>query len=210
MNGWKKAAGILVAMNGVGSGVAIFLQTGLGGDPIGILCDGISQALSIQFGHASLLYNLVLIVLAAVVASKHTGAGSIAYALMSGYFIDFYNQLLSVFELQQKGLYVRLPVYAVGIVLFTASLAILIHFKLGMNALDAVLWKISDRSGISYVVLRLITDLVYVAAGYLLGGTLGIGTVVCILTAGTMIKRFTACYALLEMRLRIKKEVAKA
>lgn len=210
MTRWKKIIGIFIAMNGVGCGVAIFLQTGLGGDPIGILCEGISRLLNIEFGHASLLYNVLLIGLAAVAASKNIGTGSIVYAALSGYFIDFYSRSLSVFELQHTLLPVKLSVYGAGILLFTMSLAILIYFELGMNALDALLWKVSERYQVSYVTVRLITDLSFVGIGYLAGGTFGIGTAVCFLTTGTLIKKFTGLFAAWQVKCQSNKEVAKA
>lgn len=75
MSGWKRLLGIFIAVNGVDCGVAIFLQTGLGGDPVGILCEGLSHLLRIRFGHASLLYNLLLIGLALLAAPKYVGIG---------------------------------------------------------------------------------------------------------------------------------------
>ncbi len=186
----KKIIGIFAVMNGVGLGVAVFLQTHLGSDPIGILCEGVHKSLNIQFGHASLLYNFLLIGLAFVCAKKNLGIGSIAYALLSGYFIEFYSWILSASQLASWVFTIRLLVFILGLFVFTMSLAVLIRFEFGMNALDALLYQLSTQIKIPYVVLRLLVDYLYVLVGYQLGGIFGIGSVICVLTSGLLIKGF--------------------
>lgn len=190
MSGQKRMLGIFAAMNGVGCGVALFLQCGLGSDPIGILCDGISRSLGIQFGNASLLYNLVMIILALLIAKKNMGAGTIIYAVFSGYFIDFYSWILTPLHLAEKIFIIKILVYLVGEVLFAFALALLIRFKLGMNALDALLYKIEEKTKIKYSMLRTGADFVYTVIGYLLSGVFGIGTVISILFTGTLVGVF--------------------
>lgn len=189
MHGWKKAAGIFAAMNLVGCGVGLFLQCGLGSDPIGLLCDGLAHSLGVQFGHASLLYNLVLIVLAAAAARKNLGAGTIVYALCSGYFIDFYSWLLSTLQLSGLPFVLRFGVCLLGECFFSSALALLIYFQLGMNALDALLYRLQTATGIRYAFLRMASDAVYTVTGFLLGGVFGIGTVVAILLTGNLVSR---------------------
>lgn len=190
MSKGKRALGIFAAMNGVGCGVGIFLQCGLGSDPIGILCDGISRSLGIQFGNASLLYNVIVIVLALLVAKKNMGAGTIVYAVCSGYFIDFYSWLLSPLQLSGRQMAIRLLAYLIGELLFAFALALLIRFELGMNALDALLYKLEEKTSVKYAILRTGTDFLYTATGFLLGGVFGIGTVLSILFTGTLVGKF--------------------
>lgn len=187
----RKWLGIFAAVNGVGIGVGLFLQCGLGSDPTGVLCDGISRALGLSFGHASLLYNLLLAVLAYFAANRSMGAGTIVYALCSGYFIEFYSRLLAGLHLSGSSLWLRLGLYAVGELVFAASLACLIHFKLGMNALDALLYKIEAKTNIRYSVQRTCCDLLYTAVGAALGGVFGIGTLVPVLLTGMLVAVFT-------------------
>lgn len=191
MSGMKRVLGIFAAMNGVGCGVALFLQCGLGSDPIGILCDGISRSLGIQFGHASLIYNIVLIVLSLCVAQKNIGLGTVIYAVFSGYFIDVYCWMLTPLHLSEQGFLTKICVYLVGELLFALALALLIRFKLGMNALDALLYKLEEKTRIKYSLLRTCIDFVYTLIGFSLGGIFGIGTVISILFTGTLVGIFT-------------------
>ncbi|CRZ34431.1 hypothetical protein DFR55_101204 [Herbinix hemicellulosilytica] len=187
----KKLMGVFIAINGVGCGISLFLQSGLGSDPIGVLCDGISRSLNISIGQASLIYNLIVILIAAIVAKGNLGLGTVIYALLSGYFIDFYNWIFAPLKIGELNFLGRLAVYVIGEILLAAALAMLIYFKLGMNALDAVLYKVNSLTGISYAVLRTGCDILYSILGVILGGVFGIGTLISFLTTGYLVGKFT-------------------
>lgn len=192
----KKVLGIFAAMNSVGLGIALFLQCGLGGDSVAVFCEGLQVALEIRFGHASLIFNLVMILISWIVSRKNIGMGTMVYALGAGYFIDFYSWILSPLHLQLLHMCIRLFIHILGMLLFALALAILIHFQYGMNAIDAILYKITDKFAIPYNILRTIFDVIAVIAGYVLGGTVGIGTILCALATGTLVKKFVSAMSI--------------
>ena len=104
-------------MNLVGIAVALFLASGLGSDSIGLLCDGIRHVLSISFGNASLLYNLLIIVAAFIVAKENLGLGTVVYALVSGYFIDFYGYVIELLKVNENIMAVRILSFIIGTML---------------------------------------------------------------------------------------------
>lgn len=65
---------IFVVVNLIGIAVALILKSGLGCDPIGLLCDGISKFFSIQFGIAVLIIAF--------------GVGTIISALVTGILVE--------------------------------------------------------------------------------------------------------------------------
>ena len=184
---WKKIGMIFLAMNLVGLAVALFLANRLGSDSIGLLCDGIRAATGLQYGNASLAYNLLVIVLAWLTARKNLGLGTIVYALCSGYFIDFYSWLLAPLSLGDQALVFRVLGFIAGQTALSLALAILIQMNLGMNALDALLYCLEKISHIPYAYLRTGIDISYVIVGTALGGTFGAGTICSVLLTGTMV-----------------------
>lgn len=187
----KKILFVFVAMNLVGAAVALFLENGLGSDSIGLLCDGISHTLGWRFGNASLVYNLVIIVVALLISKSNLGIGTVVYALCSGYFIDFYQWIFQPFQMMENPLALRILGFVVGQICLSLALALLIQLKLGMNALDALLYKIESLNKIPYAVLRTVTDLIYVIVGTIMGGTFGVGTICSVLLTGTMVSILT-------------------
>ena len=52
---------IFLAVYLIGIAVALMLESRLGCDPIGLMCDGLSRAFNIRYGTASFIYNIVII-----------------------------------------------------------------------------------------------------------------------------------------------------
>lgn len=183
------AAGIFAAMNFVGAGVALFLACGYGGDPIAVFCQGIQVSLGISFGTASLVFNFLIIGIALLVSKKNLGLGTISYALVSGYFIDFY-----LFLLKQTGFggwnpYIKIMSYFAGIFFLAEALAILIFMNSGMSAVDAVVCFLEEKLKIPYQLIRTLLDVTFVLIGFLLGGVVGWGTLLCAVATGTLVKK---------------------
>lgn len=187
----SKIVMVFVVMNLIGIAVALFLESGLGSDSVGLLCDGIRYTFLISFGNASLFYNLLIILIACLVARKNMGLGTVVYALVSGYFIDFYSWILTDIHLAEQDMLIRILAFAIGQCCLSLGLALLIQLNLGMNALDAVLYKIQNHTNFSYTIMRTGCDISYVVIGTVLGGTFGAGTICSVLVTGTMVTMIT-------------------
>ena len=161
----SKIVMVFVVMNLIGIAVALFLESGLGSDSVGLLCDGIRHTFLISFGNASLFYNLLIILIACLVARKNMGLGTVVYALVSGYFIDFYSWILTDIHLAEQDMLIRILAFAIGQCCLSLGLALLIQLNLGMNALDAVLYKIQNHTNFSYTNMRTGCDISYVVIG---------------------------------------------
>lgn len=187
----SKIVMVFVVMNLIGIAVALFLESGLGSDSVGLLCDGIRHTFLISFGNASLFYNLLIILIACLVARKNMGLGTVVYALVFGYFIDFYSWILTDIHLAEQDMLIRILAFAIGQCCLSLGLALLIQLNLGMNALDAVLYKIQNHTNFSYTIMRTGCDISYVVIGTVLGGTFGAGTICSVLVTGTMVTMIT-------------------
>lgn len=186
----KKYLFIFFAVNLIGIAVALILKSKLGCDPIGLLCDGISNALSIQFGIASFFYNVGIIVIALLLARRNLGTGTIVYGLLSGFFIDFYGMLFNALGLKNLGYGTEIIIFIIGEICMSLAFAILMQLQLGMTALDAVLTTLSKITHIPYAYIKIGTDILLVISGTLMGGTFGVGTIVSALITGILVARF--------------------
>lgn len=186
----EKVLLIFLSVNLIGIAVSLILQSGLGCDPIGLLCDGISHMFFISFGAASFLYNGLIIGIAMLVAGRNLGIGTIAYGLLSGVFIDIYQMVFSRFDLKSRGWVCVVLIFFVGEICMSLAFAILIQLKLGMTALDAVLVKLKETTHIPYAYLKICVDILLVISGTLMGGIFGVGTIISALITGILIARF--------------------
>lgn len=186
----KKFLFIFLSVNLVGVAVALMLESQLGCDPIGLLCDGIAHMLSVSFGIGSFVYNLTIIVIALLVARKNLGAGTIVYGLLSGFFIDFYRSLISGFALGERGILIASIAFIIGEVLMAAAFALLMELEIGMTALDAFLVKIQEKTKIPYAFLKMGMDICFVVSGGLMGGSFGIGTIISAMVTGVLVAQW--------------------
>lgn len=186
----KKIA--LTALAGVliGTGVGTILYANIGGDTVTVFQDGLHSVLNISYGQASRIYNLALIIIAVICAREYFGSGTIISALIVGYLIDFSYNLLTMTNTNNN--YVTaFIIFLIGQSIYSLGLSLLIGCKLGMNALDSVIYKIKEITSIDYKIIRFITDILLTILGYLMGGIVGIGTIISIACTGLMIDTFT-------------------
>lgn len=186
----KKGFLIILAGLCIGVGVGVILYANVGGDTITVFQDGMHNVLSISYGQASLLYNAVLIVLALIFSKNNFGAGTIVTALITGLMIDVSNNFLVSLNLELDFI-MKFMVFFIGLSIYTFGLALLIKCKLGMNALDSLIYRLVDMIHIEYKWIRIVADLILTILGFIMGGVVGIGTLVSILCTGMMIDLFT-------------------
>jgi len=181
-----KIGRIVLATNLIGLGVALILKANIGSDSITVFQDGIHVFLTITYGSASRLYNLILISIALMFGRKYIGIGTVISAFLVGFLIDFYLGVISMFFIQTS-LSLSLILFIVGQTVYSIGLAVLIYFEVGMSCLDCVLYGVYKKIRISYRDLRIAVDLTLTLMGIVLGGKWGIGTVYSVLFTGTII-----------------------
>ncbi|MBM6668960.1 hypothetical protein H6A64_14270 [Lacrimispora saccharolytica] len=200
---------IFWATNLIGIAVALILESGLGCDPIGLFCDGLSHLLSVSFGLASFFYNVLIIVIALFMARHNLGTGTIVYGLLSGFFIDFYRMFFEGLTLGKRGVIVAVPTFLLGELCMSLAFAILMQLKLGMTALDAVLKKVEKNAHIPYAYIKIGTDILLVVSGIFMGGVFGIGTIISALVTGILVAKFTKLIEHVQIKNETLKENAR-
>lgn len=183
--------GLLIVLAGclIGVGVGTILYANIGGDTITVFQDGMHSSLNISYGQASRLYNIVLIIIALVFAREYFGIGTIISALITGYAIDFTFDMLSTTNINTN-FFIALFIFLIGQTIYALALSILISCKLGMNSLDSIIYKLIEYLKIDYKIIRFVADLILTLLGYILGGVVGLGTIISIISTGWMIDTF--------------------
>lgn len=166
------------------SGVALFVEAGLGSDTIDVLIDGMHKSLDITLGQADQLFSIGFLVLALLLNCRYIGWPSILYTLMIGFAIDGVNMFLMPMELSNMPFLIRFAAIVLAQLCFALSYAIFQSVERGMNTVDAVIYFFTERFSVSYVKTRTMLDILFLAGGFFLGGAIGIGTVLSTCTTG--------------------------
>lgn len=180
----KSYAMIFAAVILTGLGADLFVYAGLGSDTITVFIDGLHKTFNISLGTGSRIYNLLIIIIALICSRKNIGLGTIIYCFTTGFAMDFFSLLLVPLNIGEANIVIRLICVLIDQILLCLAYALLIKYRMGMGPLDAVSYAVVEKTKISFRYIRTIADIVLLIAGYLLGGVVGIGSIIAMFTTG--------------------------
>ena len=165
----------------MGAGVAVFDQLGFGTDPCSVLNLGVSRMIGWSFGNYQLVFNsLLLTVILLCGEARRIGPGTVANMVLVGYSADFCAWMLnSIHPLHHETLLVRLIVFVPAMAAFLIAVAFYMVVDLGVAPYDALPQIIASRqSRLSFSAVRVLWDVAAIAAGIVVGGTVGAVTII--------------------------------
>jgi uncharacterized protein len=130
----------------------------------------------------------VLVLLLAWRLGARIGAGTVANAALIGGFVAVIQPWHVLHDLSGWPLAARAGLVALGLVLFGAGSAMYIGAALGAGPRDSLMLVGSLRTRIRIGAVRVAIEVAALAAGMLLGGTFGVGTVAFALLIGPAVE----------------------
>ncbi len=185
----KNIAVILAACVFLGIAVNSYMLAGLGSDSITVFENGLNHTFGVTMGTAAMIYNIIFLAAAVFVSRKYVGVLTALFSLLSGPFIDLVGMVMKPLA-AMNAMPVRIIELAMGIIFTAMACGLLIAADGGMNSLDAIDAEIAEKTGISYKVWRTLSDIILVAAGWIMGGTVSFGTIPAVLLTGVAISFF--------------------
>ena len=172
-------------------GVTLFLLADLGADPFNVLIQGLRQVVenagwNLTHGTVHMAVSFLIILILLVVDRHYVKAGTLICMFCGGPIIDFFSWLLKSLNIGGAGLPVKIPVLVLGCVILAFGMTIVIRSEAGTGPNDLVAVVISEKSGIRFGITRVATDALFVLAGFLLGGKVSIGTIICAFLVGVV------------------------
>lgn len=172
-------------------GCTLFIQSSLGNDPYNVLIQGLFRTLSKATGLTFLTHGRVHIVICAIIVlvllfvdKSYIKIGTLLCMIFGGPIIDMFTVVLKNIVNENSTMVVRFIALALGCVILAFGMTIVIKSDCGTGPNDLVAVVISDKIKKNFGVIRIIVDLTFVIVGFLLSGTVGIGTVVCAFLVG--------------------------
>ena len=174
----------------VGIGVSFNAMAQLGNDPVGIFYDGIRNALGLtaeQLGLASNIVNIVLVVVLIFTGRKYLNLGTVIYIVPYGLCVDLGTFLYSKIFVADT-LWCQIAGSITGCLLLYTGVAIFIAVDIGLDPMTGVAMVVRDTLKWDFKKAKWLFDGVMTLLGFVLGGTLGVVTILTAITAGPMIQ----------------------
>lgn len=174
-----------------GASMALLLRAGLGLDPWDVFHQGLSAHIGLSFG---MLVNVVgaLVLLLWIPLRQRPGIGTIANVLVIGTSVD----LTMIFLPSIDDMAVRAGLLLGGVALNGIAGATYIGAGLGPGPRDGLMTGLVRRTGWSIRLVRTGIELAVLALGWLLGGTVGVGTVLYALAIGPLVQTFLPLFTI--------------
>ncbi len=200
---------ILIVCIGVTSaacGVAIFYTLNIGTDPVSVFVDGQHQIFRLSYGSVnlvdSLVYFVVILIFSRNLVNLATWISGFAMGPLINLFTGMFSKLIlpeGTFTLQftafrgfvfippGQDYLVRLLMLIPAVILLGCGLGLYLSANMGAAPVDALVLFISGKLKKPLKEVKIAFDFIVAIIGFLLGGVVGVGTIVAIAMTGPII-----------------------
>lgn len=176
---------LLVGLIGYGTSMAMMVRAGLGLDPWDVFHQGLTRHTPLTIGLASAVVGVVVL-LAWIPLRNRPGIGTVANVIVIAVTVDAVLAVLPA----PTAMPVRIAMMVGAVVLNAISTVLYIGAGLGPGPRDGLMTGLVARTGLSVRLVRTCIEATVLAAGWLMGGTVGVGTVLYAFGIGPLVQLF--------------------
>jgi len=177
--------GVLIA----GFSVGMFNFSAFGMDPFQVFAHGVWAYLPLGYGTFYLLLNLIMLIFIFFIDRRKIGLGTVINIFLLGYVVQFSSWLFQTW-IPNPSLILKIIFLCIGIIIICFGSSLYFISDLGVSTYDAVALILSEKKVARFQYCRISSDLICTIIGYLLGATVGIGTVITAFFMGPIISFF--------------------
>jgi len=180
-----QGAVLLIGLCGYGFSMAVMVRAGLGLDPWDVFHQGLTMHTPMTIGVASAVVG-VAVLLVWIPLRNRPGIGTVANVIVIAVTVDAGLWVLST----PTSLGVRIAMMIGAVLLNAFSTVLYVGAGLGPGPRDGLMTGLVVRTGLSVRLVRTSIEATVLAVGWLLGGTVGVGTVLYAFGIGPLVQLF--------------------
>ena len=162
-----------------GLGDSLFIQAGIGNAPWTVFAEGLTYKTGMSIGFATFVIS-VFVLLLWIPLRERPGFGTLANIVLIASFIEIGTHLFPVAESFAVGIVYNF----IGISLVGIGSALYITCGLGPGPRDGAMTGLHYRTGVRVGRVRMAIEVTVLVIGFLMGGTVGVGTALFALFIG--------------------------
>ena len=187
----RRILGMIAGVVIIGVGIAVFKFSHLGNDSISALNLRIAELSGLSFSIENVLMNLCLFVPQLIWGRRYIGLGTIINSFCIGFIVTFTSDVMTAAFGTADTLPVQLFWVAVGVLVVAFGCSLYQTADLGVAPYDALSLMMADRLPVPYFGCRVFTDALCAVIAFVLGGLIGLGTLICAFGLGPFVQFFT-------------------
>ncbi|MCZ7428282.1 hypothetical protein O7607_21300 [Micromonospora sp. WMMA1949] len=175
-----------------GVSMALMIRSELGLDPWDVFHQGLARQTGLSFGTVTIAVG-ALVLLLWIPLRQRPGLGTVSNVVVIGLVVDATLAVLPPGE----GMPARVALLVAGIIANGAATGLYLGAGLGPGPRDGLMTGfVARHPRFSVRLVRTVIEITVLALGWLLGGTVGLGTVAYALTIGPLAQFFIPVFAL--------------
>lgn len=174
----------------LGLGICLFKLSLMGNDPCSAFTMSLGNRVGLDFSIMILITNSVYFIVEILFGRNYIGAGTFVNWCGVGFMTTFFERIITGFWEIPTGFGPRLMIMLVGILVLSLASSMYQTADMGIAPYDCLSIVMSERFHLPYFWCRIFTDSACALFAYLLGGIIGIGTLICALGLGPFIEFF--------------------
>lgn len=178
----RRIVQLLVGLFLYGFSIGMMIRAGIGVSPWDVLGQGVSLQSGIPFGLTTNLIGLAVLLLWIPIRQK-PGVGTVLNVLLVGPSAEVGLAVIP----QQTVLWVQILLFTGGLLLLAVATGLYIGARMGPGPRDGLMTGIHRRWGWPIWAVRTGIELSVLGIGWILGGTVGVGTVAFALFVGPLV-----------------------
>ena len=178
----RRLSQLLVGLFAYGFAIGMMVQAGIGVGPWDVLSQGVALRTGIPFGWVTNIIGGLVLLLWIPIRQK-PGIGTLLNVLLVGTSAQVGLTVVPA----QHDWWSQALLFAGGLALLAVATGLYIGANFGPGPRDGLMTGIHRRFGWRIWIVRTVIELSVLAIGWLLGGTVGIGTVAFALLIGPMV-----------------------
>ncbi|MDR9362873.1 MAG: hypothetical protein RI590_01950 [Microbacteriaceae bacterium] len=175
----KSLIRVVIGLFIYGGGLALMVSAEIGLSPWDVLAMGISIQTTLSFGWATVLVS-GLVLLIWIPLKVKLGIGSVLNAVLVGLFADLWLLFLPSYEL----LISKIAVFTIGTITIGLATGLYISAGLGKGPRDGLMVGTAEKVKKPFWIVRSFYEVLVLVIGFSLGGPVGLGTVIFVVSIG--------------------------
>lgn len=189
----KRIIIFLIGMSIIQFGVALFLKMNIGSDPFTVFTQGLANTLNnlgvnATTGTANRIILIVLFSIILLLNKSHIKIGTMICVVGVGPIIDLGVSMVSILPVESYNYLLKMFLIALGCFIIAIGFSMLSATKVGVAPNDIIPFIIKERINCEYRWIRICMDAFLLIGGFMLGGTVGVGTIIAMATTGPFIQ----------------------
>ncbi|MEA4821829.1 MAG: hypothetical protein VB122_06370 [Erysipelotrichales bacterium] len=186
-NFFYKLFWVFISVILLGLGGYLFVMANIGSDALTVFNQGVATFLNIDFGYGIIITNSILIIVMFFVRRDLISYGTFM-SLLIGPIVNLFSSISLL--VTPNSIYLKILMLVIGIIIAALGIAIYISMKLGLSPFESVVVAIQEKLKTHFRYVKIVFDAILFIIGYLLGGVVGFGSIIAIITIGPLVDLF--------------------